>query len=64
MNLKTPRMVGFGISDHEALSMVNEYADGGIIGSAFIKALEEDDLEGSIERFVKKVRRQEVRSGK
>lgn len=56
MNLKTPRMVGFGISDPEALSMVNEYADGGIIGSAFIKALDGDDLQGSIERFVKKMK--------
>lgn len=57
MHLKTPRMVGFGISDHEALSMVNEFADGGIIGSAFIKALDGDNLEGSIEGFVNKVRK-------
>ncbi|ADR21035.1 tryptophan synthase alpha chain [Marivirga tractuosa] len=56
MNLKTPRMVGFGISDHEALSMVNQHSDGGIIGSAFIKALDEDDLEGSIERFVEMIK--------
>jgi len=56
MNLKTPRMVGFGISDNEALSMVNDYADGGIIGSAFIKALDGDDLEGSIERFIGKIK--------
>ncbi|SMG48413.1 tryptophan synthase, alpha chain [Marivirga sericea] len=56
MNLKTPRMVGFGISDHEALSMVNQYADGGIIGSAFIKALDENDLERSVERFIGKIK--------
>jgi tryptophan synthase alpha chain len=57
MDLKTPRMVGFGISDHEALSMVNQYTDGGIIGSAFIKALNGADLEGSVERFISKVRK-------
>jgi len=36
--------------------MVNDYADGGIIGSAFIKALDGDDLEGSIERFIGKIK--------
>ncbi|WKK83094.2 tryptophan synthase subunit alpha [Marivirga arenosa] len=56
MNLKTPRMVGFGISDHAALKMVNQFADGGIIGSAFIKALNADDLEGSIKGFIKKIK--------
>ncbi|WKV12312.1 tryptophan synthase subunit alpha [Marivirga harenae] len=56
MDLKTPRMVGFGISDNKALSMVNKYADGGIIGSAFIKALDEDDLEASVESFIIKMR--------
>ncbi len=56
MNLKTPRMVGFGISDNEALSMVNQYADGGIVGSAFIKAITEGDLEENIKDFIKKIR--------
>jgi tryptophan synthase alpha chain len=49
-------MVGFGISDSEALSMVNQYSDGGIIGSAFIKALNGDDLKGSVDEFIKNVR--------
>ena len=60
MDLKTPRMVGFGISDHKALSMVNEYADGGIVGSAFIKALDSDNLKKSIKDFIKSIRGQEV----
>ena len=62
MDLKTPRMVGFGISDHKALSMVNEYADGGIVGSAFIKALDSDNLKKSIKDFIKSIRGQEVRN--
>lgn len=56
MNLKTPQLLGFGISDHKALRIVNKYTDGGIVGSAFIKALDEEDLEGSIDSFIRKMR--------
>ena len=56
MNLKTPRMVGFGISDNDALTMVNEYADGGIVGSAFIKAIAHGDLVKNIKDFIQEIR--------
>ncbi len=56
MNLKTPRMVGFGISDNDALTMVNQYADGGIVGSAFIKAIAHGDLEKNIKDFIQEIR--------
>lgn len=39
MNLKTPSMIGFGISGRENFNLVSQYASGGIIGSAFIKSL-------------------------
>lgn len=38
--LKTPVCVGFGISTHEDYKRVNENVDGAIVGSAFLKALE------------------------
>lgn len=38
-NLKNPYLVGFGIKDKESFDAVNEYANGAIIGSAYIKAL-------------------------
>ena len=38
-NLKNPFLVGFGIKDKESFDAVNEYANGAIIGSAYIKAL-------------------------
>ncbi len=41
MNLKNPRLVGFGISNKSTRDMVNRYSSGAIIGSAFIKALQE-----------------------
>jgi tryptophan synthase alpha chain len=41
MNLKNPRLIGFGISNKSTRDMVCRYSSGAIIGSAFIKALEE-----------------------
>ena len=57
MNLKSPRVVGFGISDHQSFSQVCTYANGAIVGSAFIKLLEKSsNLEGDILSFVKAIR--------
>lgn len=41
MNLKTPRVIGFGISNKRTFTQACEYADGAIIGSAFVKAISE-----------------------
>ncbi|NJL15499.1 MAG: tryptophan synthase subunit alpha [Microscillaceae bacterium] len=40
MQLKNPFLVGFGISEAAGFRQVCQYARGGIIGSAFIRALE------------------------
>jgi len=59
MGLKNPALIGFGISDHSTYSKACEYARGVIIGSAFIKALEENDkIKEIIQRFIKKIKRQ------
>ncbi len=39
MQLSSPRLIGFGISDKSTFDTACRYADGAIIGSAFIKAL-------------------------
>ncbi len=39
MNLKSNLIIGFGISDHKTFSTACKYANGAIIGSAFIKFL-------------------------
>ena len=40
MQLKNPVLVGFGIKDKETFESACKYANGAIIGTAFIKALE------------------------
>jgi tryptophan synthase alpha chain len=57
MKLKNPLMIGFGISDREAFNTACQYADGAIIGSAFIKALaQSDNIAQTTEDFVKKIK--------
>jgi len=56
MNLKNPRLIGFGISNKSTRDMVNRYSSGAIIGSAFIKALQEtNDVEKGVELLLKKL---------
>ena len=49
MNLKNPRLIGFGISNKSTREIVCRYSSGAIIGSAFIKALQEtQDVEKGV----------------
>jgi len=58
MNLKHPYLIGFGISDHKTYRLACDFADGAIIGSAFINVLREaDDLESAIAQFVQFVKK-------
>ncbi|PWJ40856.1 tryptophan synthase subunit alpha [Sediminitomix flava] len=53
MKLEQPTLIGFGISDHETFSTACEYANGAIIGSAFIKALsQEGEIKTNTSNFV------------
>jgi tryptophan synthase alpha chain len=57
MNLKNPRLIGFGIKDHATFSKASQYAAGAIIGSAFIRLLmESTDLESDIRGFISDVK--------
>ena len=61
MDLQNPKLIGFGISDHETFSTACQYADGAIIGSAFIRALEKsNDIEMTIMEFVDGVKNGKV----
>ena len=40
LNLKNPILVGFGIKDKQTFETANKFANGAIIGSAYIKALQ------------------------
>ncbi|MFT4736675.1 MAG: tryptophan synthase alpha chain [Cyclobacteriaceae bacterium] len=52
MRLSTPKMIGFGISDKETFDTANKYAQGAIIGSAFIRQLTKDASDQAIHQFV------------
>jgi tryptophan synthase alpha chain len=53
MNLNSPLVIGFGISDKETFDTANEYANGAIIGSAFVKSLAQGEIEENISVFMK-----------
>ena len=56
MNLKNPRLIGFGISNKSTIDMVNRFSSGAIVGSAFIKTLEETkDVENGVKLLLKKL---------
>lgn len=57
LNLSTPNLIGFGISDEQTFNEACKYAKGGIIGSAFIKALSQGgSREENISNFIKEIR--------
>ena len=55
LQLKNPQIVGFGIKDKDTFEQATQYAKGAIIGSAFIKHLNESGT-GKIADFVKNVK--------
>ncbi len=54
MNLKSKLIVGFGISDKQTFNTACNYANGAIIGSAFIKNLGKNGV-ASIDDFIKPI---------
>jgi len=57
MKLKNPLMVGFGIGNRMSFEKACEYANGAIIGSAFIQAIGgSKDLKKDIHEFITKLR--------
>ena len=55
MNLKVPTVVGFGISNASSYHQATSHSKGAIIGSAFIKTLSKEGIEG-IPAFVQRIR--------
>ncbi len=54
--LKNPVLVGFGIKDKETFASACKYANGAIIGTAFIKALESaDDIQITTKKFLQNI---------
>lgn len=55
MDLKTPQIVGFGISNSETFTQATRTTKGAIVGSAFIKHLTEHGI-NNITSFIKTLR--------
>lgn len=57
MELKNPALIGFGISNHENFETACQFAQGAIIGSAFVKRMGERGAdEEEIRKFVKEIK--------
>lgn len=56
MKLKTPLIVGFGISNRETFQIATSQTSGAIIGSAFVKFLNENSIE-NIPTFIQRILR-------
>lgn len=55
MNLTTPKIIGFGISNNENFSIASKYSKGCIVGSAFIKYIHANGIE-SIVKFMDEIK--------
>lgn len=52
MNLKNPIMIGFGINNKATFEKACQYANGAIIGTAFVKVLAADKSKENINKFM------------
>ena len=53
MNLRNPRMIGFGISNKQTLQAAQQNAAGAIIGSKFVTLLnEEKNADRALDRLM------------
>ena len=57
MKLKNPLIIGFGISDKQSFDRANQYANGAIVGTSFVKTIaEKEDYLAHIPAFIKKIK--------
>jgi len=56
MDLKNPFIIGFGISNKETFSKATQYANGAIVGTAFVKLLPEQNYLDKIPAFIKSIK--------
>jgi len=58
LSLKSPRLIGFGISSKKTFDHACKYANGAIIGSAFVNVLEQaGDMKNNIREFIASIRK-------
>ena len=55
MNLTTPKIIGFGISNNENFYIASKYSKGCIVGSAFIKYIQANGIK-SVGKFIDEIK--------
>jgi len=56
MQLKNPTIIGFGIADNATFKKACEYANGAIVGSKFVKLLEQENYLNKIPAFISSIK--------
>ncbi|MDM1347202.1 tryptophan synthase subunit alpha [Myroides marinus] len=57
LELNNPALIGFGVRDKQTYELTNQYSSGAIIGTAFMKHINEHGIDtDSIQNFVKGIR--------
>lgn len=56
LQLRSPLIIGFGISNSDTFNQACQFANGAIIGSAYIKAIAEGDLAINTEHFIRSIK--------
>ena len=56
MGLKSPTLIGFGIHDQASFSRAAQYANGAIVGSAFIRVVDEGFNKEKVSSFIQSLR--------
>mgnify|MGYP001028901713 CR=1 FL=1 len=55
MKLRNPTMIGFGINNKATFDKACQFANGAIIGTAFVNVLSEDKSAAGIQKFMKSI---------
>lgn len=55
MKLRNPTMIGFGINNKATFDKACQFANGAIIGTAFVKVLSENKSAAGIQKFMKSI---------
>lgn len=56
MDLKNPFIIGFGISNKDTFGKATKYANGAIVGTAFVKLLAEENYLDKIPAFIQSIK--------
>jgi len=56
MDLKNPVVIGFGIHNKDTFQKATKYANGAIVGTAFVKLLTEENYLEKIPEFIASIK--------